>query len=84
MSEACFISNNSLFTFTSQPSLNFGSSENLNYQYFRLCIICAFIAAQNAMIFRLKGHCLEHNFKNSTAQKHVYTIGNLLTVAKVS
>ena len=32
----------------------------------------------------LKGHCHEHNFKNSTAQKHVYTIGNLLTVAKFS
>ena len=32
----------------------------------------------------LKGHCHEHNFKNSTAQKHVYTIGNLLTVVKFS
>ena len=32
----------------------------------------------------LKGHCHEHNFKNSTAQKHVYTIGNLLTVLKFS
>ena len=25
-------------------------------------------------------HCHGNNFKNSTAQKHVYTIGNLLTV----
>ena len=32
----------------------------------------------------LKGHCHEHNLKNSTAQKHVYTIGNLLTVVKIS
>ena len=32
----------------------------------------------------LKGHGHEHNFKNSTAQKHVYTIGNLLTVVKFS
>ena len=32
----------------------------------------------------LQGHCHEHNFKNSTAQKHVYTIGNLLTVVKYS
>ena len=32
----------------------------------------------------LKGHCHEHNFKNSTAQKHVYTFGNLLTVVKFS
>ena len=30
----------------------------------------------------LKGH--EHNFKNSTVQKHIYTIGNLLTVVKFS
>ena len=33
---------------------------------------------------RTKGHCHEHNFKNSTAQKHVYTIGNLLAVVKFS
>ena len=32
----------------------------------------------------LKGHCHEQNFKNSTAKKHVYTIGNLLTVVKFS
>ena len=32
----------------------------------------------------LKGHCHEHNFKNSAAQKHVYTTGNLLTVVKLS
>ena len=32
----------------------------------------------------LKGHCHEYNFKNSTAQKHVYTIGNLLTEVKFS
>ena len=32
----------------------------------------------------LKGHCHEHNLKNSTAQKHIYTIGNLLTVVKFS
>ena len=32
----------------------------------------------------LKGHCHEHSFKNSTAQKHVYTIGNLVTVVKFS
>ena len=32
----------------------------------------------------LKGHCHEHNFKNSTAQKRVYTTGNLLTVVKFS
>ena len=31
---------------------------------------------------QLKGHCHEHNFKNSTAQKHVYTIRNLLTVVR--
>ena len=35
-------------------------------------------------IAHLKGHCHEHSFKNSTAQKHVYTIGNLLTVVKFS
>ena len=29
----------------------------------------------------LKGHCHEHNFKNSTAQKHCYMIGNLLTTS---
>ena len=32
----------------------------------------------------LKGHCHKHNFKNSAAQKHVYTTGNLLTVVKFS
>ena len=32
----------------------------------------------------LKGHCHEYNFKNSTAQKHVYAFGNLLTVVKFS
>ena len=32
----------------------------------------------------LKGHCHEHNFQNSTAPKHVYTIGNLLTVVRFS
>ena len=32
----------------------------------------------------LKGHCHKHNFKNSTAQKHVHTTGNLLTAAKFS
>ena len=32
----------------------------------------------------LKGHCHKHNFKNSTAQKHVYTTGNILTVVKFS
>ena len=32
----------------------------------------------------LKGHCHEHNFKNSAAQKYVYTIGNLLIVVKFS
>ena len=32
----------------------------------------------------LKGHCHERKFKNSTAQKHVYTIENLLTVVKFS
>ena len=32
----------------------------------------------------LKGHCHEHNLKNPTAQKHVYTIGKLLTVVKFS
>ena len=30
----------------------------------------------------LKGHCHEHNFKNSTAQKHVYTIGKKITLFK--
>ena len=32
----------------------------------------------------LKGHCHEQNFKNSTAQKHVHTVGNILTVVKFS
>ena len=32
----------------------------------------------------LKGHCHEHNFKNSTARNHLYSIGNLLTVIKFS
>ena len=32
----------------------------------------------------LKGHCHQHIFKNSTAQKYVYIIGNLLTVVKFS
>ena len=31
-----------------------------------------------------KGALSDHNFKNSTAQKHVYTTGNLLTVVKFS
>ena len=32
----------------------------------------------------LKGHCHEHTLKNSTTQKHVYTVENLLTVVKFS
>ena len=39
---------------------------------------------ENRIEAKLKGHCHEHNLKNSTAQKHVYTIGNLLTVVKIS
>ena len=40
--------------------------------------------AENVVKTFLKRHCHEHTLKNSTAQKHVYTVENLLTVVKFS
>ena len=53
MRECLFWFNNSLFTFTTQRSLNFESSENLNVLTLDF-VLFQFIAAQNTMIFRFK------------------------------
>ena len=54
----------------------------LNFQAHISCACFVSVLVQDKA--NLKGHCHEHNFKNSTALKHVYIIGNLLTVVNFS
>ena len=72
---------NQFFGGTSMKKTLNGSACILNYSR-AVLTYCRMVFVFKNSYAKLKGHCHDHNFKNSTVQKLVYTIANLLTVVK--